>query len=99
MAKSIVNAPYKSAAQSLRMELEKAGISTTEFATTFGVRAGTVQNWMTGRARIPGWVMPTLQIFNMLTPAGRRRFLKHPKPRPPKLNASQVHPFARIEEL
>jgi hypothetical protein len=42
--------------------------------------------------------LPSIHIFELLTPLERRRFMAPPAIRSGK-NPGKIHPFARIEEL
>ncbi len=83
----------------LRTLMESAGLLAEDFAFVFSLNRGTVDNWLKGKASVPGWVAPSLRIFDQLPPSARRRILNRPKPQAVSGgNQSRQHPF-RLEEL
>lgn len=84
--------------QKLRVRLDLAGLTKAEFATVFDVPVASVQDWLTGARPIPSWVLPSIRVFELLSPAERSRLLKNPAARTAGGTAN-LHPFARIEDL
>lgn len=82
----------------LRIQMNYAGLTKAAFAEVFGVPAEVIESWLNGERPIPAWVLPAVYIFELLTPAERRSFLRPAAARSGR-NPAKVHPFARIEEL
>jgi hypothetical protein len=82
----------------LRVQMDYAGLTKTKFAEVFGIPLELVQDWLSGQRSVPAWVLPSVHIFELLTPSERRRFTSAPAARSGR-NPAKVHPFARIEEL
>jgi DNA-binding transcriptional regulator YiaG len=93
--------------EALRARIEKAGVSTEEFAAIFGVNPMALRGWLEVGGQVPAWVQPALQMLEALGPAARRRIfhLAASAPPEPKPRAVQTaiqtksHPFSRIEDL
>lgn len=89
----------------LRSQMEKAGLTNGEFSAIFGISPNVLQDWLGGHRPVPSWVLPTIQMLYLLSPAVRQRLLQeHPlresvdsPPSEPKRIRS--HPFSRIEDL
>jgi hypothetical protein len=94
----------------LRKKLEAAGLSTEDLSRMFRVSERSVRSWTNGARRVPHWLMPALEIYTLLSPAGREALGKSltsdgspgrgskAAPNRARANAAR-HPFARIEEL
>lgn len=82
----------------LRVRMEYAGLTKASFAEVFGISLEMVHDWLSGGRLIPAWVLPSIHIFELLTPLERRRFMAPPTLRSGR-NPGKIHPFARIEEL
>jgi hypothetical protein len=91
--------PDLTAAHRMRVEMGLAGLSKTAFASVFQVPVSSVQEWMAGDAPIPEWVLPSLRIFELLTPALQQQVVKRPLPPVRVGGRRNAHPFSRIEEL
>ncbi len=91
--------------ESLESQIEKCGLSATEFGSIFGVEPESVREWLAGRNGIPHWVQPALQIYELLGLGARRKILTRPKPvplpsPPPRTEAPlKPHPFSRLQDL
>ena len=85
-------------ADSLRTQIEKAGLSREDFAALFEVPYDTFQDWLSGRGSIPAWIQPALQMLNLLSATERKRLLNRPKAALHNA-AGDKHPFSRLEEL
>jgi len=88
----------------LRSQMEKAGLTETEFSAIFGISPGILQEWLGGLRPVPSWVLPTIQMLYLLSPAVRQRlFQDHPVQQAikqqPELKQLRSHPFSRIEDL
>jgi hypothetical protein len=95
----------------LRKKLEAAGLSAEDLSRIFRVSVRSARSWTSGDRRVPQWLMPALEIYTLVSPAGREALWKSltsdgspgrgGKPAAPnraRTNAAR-HPFARIEEL
>jgi hypothetical protein len=91
-------AAVNTAPERLRVQMDYAGLTKASFASIFGVPVGMVQNWLAGQEPIPAWVISSVHIFELLSTAQRKRFLRPSAARGGK-NPAKVHPFSRIEEL
>lgn len=89
----------------LRSQMKKAGLSNGEFSAIFGIAPTVLQDWLGGHRPVPSWVLPTIQMLYLLSPAVRQRLLQeHPvresvQPSPAEPKQIRSHPFARIEDL
>jgi hypothetical protein len=84
--------------KALRVRLDLAGLSKAQFAGFFGLPVSSVESWLAGERPIPSWVVPSIHMLELLTPAARRSLMKSPPPRNGTRPVNR-HPFARIEEL
>ncbi|MBV8816729.1 MAG: hypothetical protein JO022_00155 [Acidobacteriaceae bacterium] len=96
-------APTHVPADGLRLRIEKAGVSTEEFAAIFGVNAVALRGWLEKGGQVPAWVPPALQMLEALGPAARRRIFQltastPPEPKP-RIIPAKTHPFSKIEDL
>jgi hypothetical protein len=89
----------------LQAQMEKAGLTNGEFSAIFGVSPSLLGDWLGGQTPVPTWVLPTIQMLYLLSPAVRRRLLQD-HPTPESVTSSQSapkqirsHPFSRIEDL
>jgi DNA-binding transcriptional regulator YiaG len=82
----------------LRVRLDLAGLSKTEFAAFFGIPVASVQSWLNDERPTPSWVLPSIHMLELLTPAARRSLMKSPPPRNGNKPVNR-HPFSRIDEL
>jgi DNA-binding transcriptional regulator YiaG len=87
-----------SAPNVLRNRLEETGITSSEFATIFGIPGNLLQDWFSGKSPIPMWVETSIQLLTMLTPAARRKILNRTEPNR-RIVGARTHPFSRIDEL
>ena len=88
----------------LRGQMEKAGLTNAEFSAIFGVSPGTLQDWVGGLRPVPSWVLPTVQMLYLLSPAVRQRLfqdrpLQDALKQPAEPKRIRSHPFSRIEDL
>ncbi len=88
----------------LRSQMEKAGLTNAEFSAIFGISPGILQDWLGGLHPVPSWVLPTIQMLYLLSPAVRERlFQGRPLREAMKQQAEpkqiRSHPFSRIEDL
>ncbi len=89
----------------LRMHMEKAGLNAEELAAALGVAATALNGWLNGSVPVPAWVLPSVSVLGLVTPAARKeaRGTAHPEAAPVRKSVSSQtggrHPFARIEEL
>jgi hypothetical protein len=84
--------------EALRVQMDYAGLTKTKFAEVFCIPPELVQDWLAGERSVPGWVLPSVHIFELLTPSERKRFTGACSARS-RRNPAKIHPFARIEEL
>jgi hypothetical protein len=88
----------------LRSQMDRAGLSEAEFSAIFGISPGLLQDWLAGTRPVPSWVLPTIQMLYLLSPAVRQRLLRDmplqqgKMPEPPRKQIKS-HPFSRIEDL
>jgi transcriptional regulator with XRE-family HTH domain len=84
--------------------MDRAGLSEAEFSAIFGISPGLLQDWLAGTRPVPSWVLPTIQMLYLLSPAVRQRLLRDmplqqgKMPEPPRKQIKS-HPFSRIEDL
>jgi hypothetical protein len=90
--------------------LEAIGLSVEDLSRMFHVTVRSAKSWTNGGTRVPTWLMPSLQIYRLLSPTARRAVLEsltqdglpgrggRPAANQSRANAVR-HPFARIEEL
>lgn len=88
----------------LRSQMARAGLTETEFSAIFGLTPGLLQDWLEGIRPVPSWVLPTIQMLYLLSPAVRQRLLQDmplQQSRKPEAQRKQIksHPFSRIEDL
>ena len=92
-------AAEKTAPDRLRVRMDYAGLTKASFSLVFGVPVDVVQSWLDGQEPIPAWVISSIHVFELLSPAQRKRFLRPGVARAAGGNPAKVHPFSRIEEL
>jgi hypothetical protein len=88
----------------LRSQMARAGLTEAEFSAIFGLTPGLLQDWLEGIRPVPSWVLPTIQMLYLLSPAVRQRLLQDmplQQSRRPEAQRKQIksHPFSRIEDL
>jgi hypothetical protein len=88
----------------LRSQMSRAGLTEAEFSAIFGITPGLLQDWLKGTRPVPSWVLPTIQMLYLLSPAVRQRLLQDmplQQARKPESQRKQIkpHPFSRIEDL
>lgn len=88
----------------LRAQMERAGLTNTEFSAIFGIAPGVLQEWLGGLRPVPSWVLPTIQMLYLLSPAVRQRLfqerpLQEALKQQPEMKQIRAHPFSRIEDL
>lgn len=82
----------------LRTELERAGLTPTEFSRIAGVPRVEMEDWLNDRHPVPAWVLVPIQLAALLTPSVRRKMLRQPLGKA-IISTQKVHPFSRIEDL
>ena len=82
----------------LRIRMDLAGLTEASFSTAFGVPAGYVDEWLSGSAPVPPWVVPAIRMYEMLPSPARQKVVRAPVARAGNRKGNS-HPFARIEEL
>jgi hypothetical protein len=82
----------------LRVRMDLSGLTRQEFSTFFGIDPASLDDWLAGSRPIPCWVLPAVQIFELLPAGARRQALTRRTARGMKRDCNS-HPFARIEEL
>jgi hypothetical protein len=82
----------------LRISMELAGLDRATISTVFGVSSETIGEWLSGKRPIPSWVLPSIRILELLTPAARRNFIRNPAVRAGRKSVNS-HPFSHIDEL
>jgi hypothetical protein len=91
--------------ESLRKHMESAGLSAEELAAALGVPSAALNGWLSGNIPVPAWVLPSVSVVELVTPAARKeaRGTATPQIAPVRKSVSSQtggrHPFARIEDL
>jgi DNA-binding transcriptional regulator YiaG len=62
--------------EELRVRLDSADLSHEDFAALFEVQPATLQNWLGGKSKVPGWVGPSLRVVEQLSTSARRRLMR-----------------------
>jgi hypothetical protein len=85
--------------------MESAGLSAEELAAALGVPSAALNGWLSGNIPVPAWVLPSVSVVELVTPAARKeaRGTATPQIAPVRKSVSSQtggrHPFARIEDL
>lgn len=85
--------------------MEQAGLNAEELAAALGVPSAALNGWLSGAVPVPAWVLPSVSVLELVTPAARMaaRGMASPETAPVRKTVSSQsggrHPFARIEEL
>ncbi len=91
--------------ETLRKQMEKAGLSRDEAADSLGVMRSSIDTWLSGSVPVPSWVFSSMRVLELLSPQARRnaRARAAREQFDPLIRKSpgkeQRHPFAKIEEL
>lgn len=82
----------------LRIRMDLAGLTRASFSTAFGISPESVEEWLSGGAPIPAWVIPAIRVYEMLSASAREKLLRTRSARAGG-RSRNTHPFACIEEL